>query len=105
VTAGHGYSTLAWVPEGEGSWALPLLHERITPQENALDKAATQLARARNSLPGEAEVIGMYDSQYGCAPFVVATSSIECDKVLRLRPNLRLFEAPPPYRQRERSLP
>jgi hypothetical protein len=42
----------------------------------------------------------MYDSQYGCAPFVLATANIECDKLLRLRPNLRLYEAPPPYRGR-----
>jgi hypothetical protein len=76
------------------------MHERITLRENALDKAAGQLAKARASLPEEVEVIGMYDSQYGCAPFVAATSSIECDKVLRLRPNLRLFEQPPPYRGR-----
>jgi hypothetical protein len=46
------------------------------------------------------QILGMYDSGYGCAPFVKATSSIKCDKVLRLRPNLRLFEAPPPYRGR-----
>ena len=25
VTAGYGYSTLVWVPEEEGSWALPLV--------------------------------------------------------------------------------
>jgi hypothetical protein len=30
VTVGQGYGTLAWIPETEGSWALPLLHERIT---------------------------------------------------------------------------
>ena len=30
VTVGYGYSTLAWIPEAQGSWALPLLHERIT---------------------------------------------------------------------------
>ncbi len=100
VTAGHGYSTLAWIPHEEGSWALPLLHERVTPQESALDKAATQLKRVRASLPQKVEVLGMYDSGYGCAPFVKATSAIECDKVLRLRPNLRLFELPPPYRGR-----
>ena len=33
VTLGHGYSTLAVVPEMQGSWALPLLHERITSFE------------------------------------------------------------------------
>lgn len=107
VTAGHAYSTLAWIPEHEGSWALPLLHERVragadtsAPWENALDKAADQLARVCRGLPQEMQVIGMYDSQYGCAPFVEATFSIRCDKVLRLRPNLRLFEAPPPYKGR-----
>lgn len=98
VTAGHGYSTVAWIPHDEGSWALPLLHERVRPDENALNKAATQLARVRECLPPEIEVIGMYDSQYGCAPFVQATAHIACDKVLRLRPNLRLFEPPPPYK-------
>jgi hypothetical protein len=28
VVVGQGYSTIAWIPEAEGSWALPLLHER-----------------------------------------------------------------------------
>lgn len=23
ITLGHGYSTLAWIPEEKGSWALP----------------------------------------------------------------------------------
>lgn len=100
VTMGHGYSTTAWIPQEAGSWALPLMHERIPPEESALNTAAGQLNRIRECLPQEVQVIGMYDSQYGCAPFVAATSSIRCDKVLRLRPNLRLFEAPPPYRGR-----
>lgn len=98
VTAGHSYCTLAWIPQEQGSWALPLLHERIAPHDNALDRAAAQLKRVRESLPKEAQVIAMYDSQYGCAPFVKAACSIECDKLLRLRPNLRLFEAPPSAR-------
>ena len=33
ITLGHGVSTLGWVPEPKGSWALPILHERITSQE------------------------------------------------------------------------
>ena len=28
ITVGYGYSTLALIPESEGSWALPLRHER-----------------------------------------------------------------------------
>ncbi|MCG8363241.1 MAG: hypothetical protein MJA27_07920, partial [Pseudanabaenales cyanobacterium] len=33
ITVGQGYSTLAWIPEESGSWALPLRHERITSFE------------------------------------------------------------------------
>ena len=38
VIKGHGYSTIAWLPENENqektSWALPLRHERITSLSN-----------------------------------------------------------------------
>ena len=30
ITVGHSYSTIAWIPESSGSWALPLRHERNT---------------------------------------------------------------------------
>src|SRR4028119_1415978 len=30
VSVGFGYSSIAWIPENSGSWALPLRHERIT---------------------------------------------------------------------------
>ena len=33
IAVGHGFSTIAWIPEAEGSWALPLRHERITSFE------------------------------------------------------------------------
>src|SRR5205807_8133327 len=44
--------------------------------------------------------LAMYHSQYGCDPFVAATTEVECDKIMRLRPNLSLRKAPPPYRGR-----
>jgi hypothetical protein len=34
ITVGHGFSTLAWVPDERGSWLLPLLYERIPSTEN-----------------------------------------------------------------------
>jgi hypothetical protein len=46
ITVGQGYSTLAWIPQMSGSWALPLRHERITSFENPLRKAAFQLRQA-----------------------------------------------------------
>ena len=30
IGIGEGYSTIAWVRDDSGSWALPLRHERIT---------------------------------------------------------------------------
>ena len=43
VTVGQGYSTIAWLPEKQGSWTLPLRHERITSYETPISKAAWQI--------------------------------------------------------------
>jgi hypothetical protein len=95
VTVGQGYSTLAWITEQEGSWALPLLHERISSAETPIGKAAEQLhqvCRHLNTRP-----LVLWDAEYGCAPFVLATAGIEADHLIRLRSNLCLWTAPPPY--------
>jgi hypothetical protein len=34
--SGYGYSTLAWIPEAQGSWAVPLRHERITSWDSPI---------------------------------------------------------------------
>jgi len=39
----------------------------------------------------------LLDAEYGCAPFVQASADIPCDKLMRLRSNLCLRTAPPPY--------
>jgi hypothetical protein len=95
LTVGHGFSTLAYIPEGEGSWALPLLHERITPAEAPIEKGVSQLRRVCALLP--ARPLSLWDSEYGCAPFVKASADIPADKVMRLRPNRCLYGPPPPY--------
>jgi hypothetical protein len=95
ITVGHGFSTLAWIPEQEGSWALPLLHERISSAETPLEKGISQLRQVCARLPGRP--ITLWDAEYGCAPFVNGSADIPADKVLRLRANLRLWRPPPPY--------
>lgn len=95
ITLGHGYATLAWVPLEGGSWALPLLHERITPDQTPIQKAASQLrdvCRRVSTRP-----VTLWDSEYGCASFVLETSDIPADKIFRLRPNRVLWGPPPPY--------
>lgn len=95
ITVGHGYSTIAWIPEEKGSWALPLCHQRITSFENPLKRAAFQLKQICQHLPQRP--LSLWDSEYGCAKFVQQTADIAADKILRLRPNLCLWQAPPPY--------
>jgi hypothetical protein len=95
VAAGYGYSTIAWIPETQGSWALPLRHERITSWENPIEKAVWQLQQICPYLPSRP--ISFWDTEYGCAPFVLKTADIEADKVMRLRSNLCLWREPPEY--------
>lgn len=95
ITIGQGYSTIAWIPEESGSWALPLRHERITSWENPIEKAAWQLAQVCQSLA--VRPISLWDSEYGCAPFVLQTADIAADKLMRLRSNLCFWTSPPVY--------
>jgi hypothetical protein len=95
VAVGQGYSTIAWIPEEQGSWAIPLLHERITSFDTPLGKAATQLRQVCAQIPGHVVFLG--DGEYGCAPFLKQTADIPCDKLMRLRPNRVLYHAPQPY--------
>ena len=96
ITIGQGYSSIAWVPEAEGSWALPLLHERINSRENPLTKAARQLGQVCPQIGGHILFLG--DSEYGSAPFLKQTANLDCDKLLRLRPNRVLYHAPASYK-------
>lgn len=88
VSLGQGYSTLAWIPEAEGSWALPLRHERITSWESPMSQAAFQLRQVCKHLPHRP--LSLWDSEYGCASFVLKTADIRADKLMRLRSNRNL---------------
>jgi hypothetical protein len=100
VGVGQGWSTLAWIPQTGSSWALPLRHERITSFESPISKAVWQLQQVCPGLPTRA--ISLWDSEYGCARFVLATAHIACDKLMRLRSNRCLWSAPPAYGGRGR---
>ncbi len=95
VTLGQGYSTISIIPETKGSWALPLLHERITSFSNPIEKAASQLRLVCQHLP--TRPMTLWDAEYGCASFVKQTADIAADKLMRSRSNRVLYGAPPPY--------
>jgi hypothetical protein len=99
VTIGLGYSSLAVVPERQGSWALPLLHERITNQK-PVEMAAQQLGQVCQQLA--VRPLSLWDSEYGCAAFLRATTEVAADKLIRLRGNLCLEGPTKPWKGRGR---
>jgi hypothetical protein len=104
ITVGQGFSTVVWVPESQGSWAPPLLHERIASTESPISKMVAQLSETCPRLHQRLHQrpIALLDSEYGCAPFVNASAALPCDKIVRLRPNLCLWGPPLPYRGKGR---
>lgn len=98
TTAGQSYSTLAWIAEAEGSWALPLRHDRITSFETPASKAAFQLKQVTRQLA--VRPLAIYDRGYGNASFVNQTAGIEADLLLRVASNRCVYGAPPAYRGR-----
>jgi hypothetical protein len=98
ITVGHSYSTIAWVPEASGSWALPLRHERITSFETPASRAAFQLKQVTRQL--SVRPLAVYDRGYGNASFVNQTAEIEADLLLRLSANRCVYGAAPAYKGR-----
>lgn len=92
---GQSYSTLAWIPETDGSWALPLHHERISSFETPSERAAFQLRQVTRHLG--CRPLAVYDRGYGNASFVNQTATIEADLLLRLAANRCVFGAPAGY--------
>ena len=95
VTLGQGYSTIAAIPEVQGSWALPLLHERITSAESPIEKGGNQLRQVCQKLL--TRPLLLWDAEYDCAPFLKQTVDIACDKLIRLRSNRVLYGSTSAY--------
>lgn len=102
VTIGHGYSTLAIIPEPQSSWALPLLHKRILTQKPS-ETGAEQLRQVCKVLP--VRPLSIWDAEYGCAAFLLATVNIQADLLLRLRTNLCLEGPTKPRRSKRGTTP
>ena len=95
VAIGQGYSTIAWLPDEQISWALPLRHERITSWESPITKAAWQLKQVLKHC--SKKVLVLLDREYGNATWVRATAKLEADCVMRIRSNTSLWGLPPVY--------
>jgi DDE superfamily endonuclease len=97
VTIGHGYSTLAIIPQSDSSWALPFPQQRITHQKPA-ETGAEQLREVCPHLG--MRPLSLWDSEYSTAVFLKATADVAADKLIRLRTNLCLEGPTKPYHGR-----
>jgi hypothetical protein len=102
VTIGHGYSTIAVIPQDWDKGVLPVLNERITAQK-PLQKAADQLRLVCQQV--EVRPLSLWDSGYSHAAFLLATQDVQADKLLRLRSNLCLEGPTKPRRSNRGPVP
>ena len=100
VTVGQGYSTIAWLTETQGSWALPLRHERITSYEKPISKAVWQLKQVSRQI--KQKVLVVLDSEYGNGSWVNQAGEIPVSKLMRIRSNCCLWSKPESYSGRGR---
>lgn len=100
VTIGQGYSTIAWLTEIQGSWALPLRHERITSYEKPISKAVWQLKQVSQQI--KQKVLVVLDSEYGNGSWVNQAGEIPVSKLMRIRSNCCLWSKPESYSGRGR---
>ena len=101
---GLGYSTIAWLPElaDDGSWTLPLRHERITSFENPISKAHWQLKQVERHLPHQTNQLLVADCEYGNGLFLKQTADVKISKLIRVRSNCCLYTQSPAYPGRGR---
>lgn len=100
VTVGQGYSTIAWLTETQGNWALPLRHERITSYEKPISKAVWQLKQVNQQI--KQKVLVVLDSEYGNGSWVNQAGEIPVSKLMRIRSNCCLWSKPESYSGRGR---
>jgi DDE superfamily endonuclease len=100
VIVGQGYSTIVWIPEDQGSWAIPVLHERINSGESPILKAAEQIKQVCEQIANP--VIAVLDREYGNATWVLAQAEIKAECLMRVRKNACFWTAPPEYSGRGR---
>lgn len=100
TVAGYSYSELAWVAQGQSSWALPVDIERIVSSSDAVEVGVAQVKGLCQLRSGFAIVVG--DGSYGNHRFMHPLRDQPCGVLVRLRRDRVLYRQPPPYSGRGR---
>jgi hypothetical protein len=99
---GYAYSSLAWVPERGGSWALPVDTRRVEGHQTAVEVGVEQVKTLCAYRPADTTDVIVADGSYGNHRFLGALKDQPCTVIVRLRCDRVLYGAPPPYQGRGR---
>jgi hypothetical protein len=100
VVVAHPYSVLAWAPERNTSWALPLSLRRIPSQQTDIAvgvEQVKQLCRGRRTEMLDAFHLIVADGKYGNHSFLGPLKEEPCGVLVRLRSDRVLYKAPGEY--------
>jgi hypothetical protein len=94
---GYAYSSLAWIPQRGGSWALPVDTRRVVGEQTAVAVGVEQVTTLCEYRPtGVVDVI-VADGAYGNHRFLGPLKDQLCTVIVRLRCDRVLYGPPSPY--------
>lgn len=106
MSKAHVYSGLCWIPERQGSWALPLSMRRLPSHKTAIEMGVAQIKqflRERGAIGKDVLDIVVSDGHYGSHLYLAAfKGQKQVGAVTRLRCDRVLCGPPPPYSGRGR---
>ena len=103
VSVGWQFSTVMLEPSQPSSWVGVLEQRRIGTQQTAIEVGIDQL---RALLPLISRpVIVLADRWYAVGRFVGACRELNCQALIRLKRNRKLYRAAPPRKPRQRGAP
>ena len=90
----HVYSMLAYIPQANSSWALPISTERLQPGETEVELAIRQIAQLCDGLSHAILQVVALDGSYGNHIFLKGVQDLPCAVVVRLRRDRVLYQEP-----------
>jgi hypothetical protein len=87
----HVYSMLAYIPQTEGSWAVPISTDRLHPQDTEVQLGIRQVQQLCDCSPRDPLRVIVADGGYGNHLFLKGLKELPCAAVVRLRRDRVLY--------------
>ena len=94
IQPAHVYSMLAYIPQANDSWALPIRTERLQPDETEVELGVRQIEQLCAGTAHDMLQVIVLDGRYGNHIFLKGVQSLPCAVVVRLRRDRILCQEP-----------